>query len=111
MILRWFEGWVYSGPGCSARPATSRLRRACEGAHSRTAVDPSDPALHPLAPVRQGFSPQRSIDSFREWNLTQNRRKFFHLICVPRHLPPLYHLPHSDYRCLVVLKFYKGTAD
>lgn len=84
MISRRFEGRLCIRPGCSARPATARLRRACWGAHSRPAVDPSDTALHPFAPVRQGFSLQISIDSFMVRNLTQNRRKIFHLNCVPR---------------------------
>lgn len=52
--------------------------------HSRAAVDPSDPALRPLAVVRQGASPQISIDALAVRNLTQNRRNIFHLNCVPR---------------------------
>jgi hypothetical protein len=34
-------------PAWPARPAAARLRRACVRAHSRTAADPSDPALRP----------------------------------------------------------------
>jgi hypothetical protein len=71
-------------PGGSARLATARLRRASWGAHSRAAVDPSDPALHPLAVMRQVFS-WLCYDSFIVRNLTQNRRNIFHLNSVPRH--------------------------
>ena len=85
MISKRFEGRLYIRPGCPARPATARLRRACGGAHSRPAVDPSDTALHPFAFVRRWSSQQISIDSFMVRNLTQIRRKFFHLNCVPRH--------------------------
>lgn len=85
MIARRSEDGLYIiEPGCPARPAAARLRRACGGAHSRPAADPTDTALHPLAPVRQGFSLQISIDSFMVRNLTQNRRNIFHLNCVPR---------------------------
>lgn len=85
MIARRFECGLYIGPGCPARPAAARLRRACGGAHSRPAADPTDTALHPLAPASQGSSQQMSIDSFMVRNLTQNRRNIFHLNCVPRH--------------------------
>jgi hypothetical protein len=86
MIDRRSEGGLYIGPGCPARPAAARLRRACGGAHSRPAADPTDTALNPLASIRQGFSQQMSIDSFMARNLTQNRRNIFHLNCVPKHL-------------------------
>ena len=85
MIAMRSEGGLYIGPGCPARPATARLRRACGGAHSRPAADPTDTALSPSATLRQGFSQQMSIDSFMVRNLTQNRRNIFHLNCVPRH--------------------------
>ena len=81
---RRFEGGLFIRPGCSARPATARLRRACWGAHSRAAVDPTDTTLHPIAPVRQGFSPQISIGSLMGRNLKQNMKIFFHLNCVTR---------------------------
>ena len=84
MIGRRFEGGFRMRPGYSARPATARLRRACGGAHSRSAVDPSDPALRPLGIVRQAFSPPIRIDSFTRRNLTQNRANIFHLNSVPR---------------------------
>jgi len=86
MMGRSFEGGFWIRPGCPARPATAILRRASGGAHSRSAVDPSDAALRPLAVVRRGFSQPMSIESFIVRNLTQNRRKIFHLNCVPRHL-------------------------
>jgi len=73
-------------PGGPGRRATARLRRACAVAHSRPAVDPTETALDPLASSRQGFSPARSIETLRVGNLTQNRRKIFHLNCVPRQL-------------------------
>ncbi len=88
MTARRSEGGLYIGPGCPARPAAARLRRACGGAHSRPAADPTETALDPLASVRQGFSQQMSIDSFMVRNLTQNRRNIFHLNCVPRHDVP-----------------------
>jgi len=84
MISRRFEDGFCVRPGCSARPATARLRRVCGGTHSRTAVDPSDTALHPLAVGRRGSSQEMSADSFMVRNLTQNRRNIFHLNCVPR---------------------------
>ncbi len=84
MISKRFEGRLCIRQGCSARPATARLRRACGGAHSRPAADPTDTALNPPAPLRQGFSQQLSIESFMVRNLTQNRRNIFHLNCVPR---------------------------
>ncbi len=84
MIARRSEDGLYIGPGCPARPAAARLRRACGGAHSRPAVDPTDTALNPFASTRQGFSQQMSIDSFMVRNLTQNRRNIFHLNYVPR---------------------------
>ena len=87
MTARRSEGELYIEPGCPARPATARLRRACGGAHSRAAVDPTDTALNPLAPASQGSSQQMSIDSFMVRNLTQNRRIIFHLNCVPRQYP------------------------
>ena len=86
MISKRFEGRLCIRPGCPARPATARLRRACGGAHSRPSVDPSDTALHPLAVVRRWSSQQISTDSFMVRNLTQIRRKFFHLNCAPRHI-------------------------
>ncbi len=72
-------------PGCPARPATARLRRACGGAHSRPADDPTHTALNPSAMSHQVFSQQMNIDLFMGRNLTQNRRNIFHLNCVPRH--------------------------
>ncbi len=84
MIARRSESGLYIGPGCPARPATARLRRACGGAHSRPAADPTDTALNPFASIRQGFLQQMSIDSFMVRNLTQNRRNIFHLNYVPR---------------------------
>lgn len=83
MIGRCFEGGFRIRPGGSARPATARLRRASWGAHSRAAVDPSDPTLHPLAAVRRVFS-WLCYDSFIVRNLTQNRTNIFHLNSVPR---------------------------
>ena len=85
MIAKRSEGGLYIGPGCPARPATARLRRACGGAHSRPADDPTETALNPLALLRQSFSQPMSINSFMVRNLTQNRRNIFHLNCVPRH--------------------------
>jgi hypothetical protein len=85
MITRRSKGGLYIEPGCPARPATARLRRAWVVAHSRPAVDPIDTALNPFATLRQGSSQQMSIDSFMVRNLTQNRRNIFHLINVPRH--------------------------
>ena len=85
MIARRSEDGLYIEPGCPARPAAARLRRACGGAHSRPAADPTDTALNPPAPLHQGFSQQLSIESFMVRNLTQNRRNIFHLNCVPRH--------------------------
>jgi len=63
MIARRSEGGLYIEPACPARPATARLRRACGGAHSRPAAEPTDTALNPLAPLRQGFSQQMRINS------------------------------------------------
>jgi hypothetical protein len=85
MTVRRIESGFYSEPGGSVRLATARLRRAYGAAHSRPAVDPTETALNPLAMLRQGFSQPRSIDTFRGRNLTQKRRKIFHLNCVPRH--------------------------
>jgi len=70
---------------------TGRSRSACDsqtptsflGAHSRAAVDPSDPALHPLAVVGQVL-PWLYHDLFIVRNLTQKRPKIFHLNSVPR---------------------------
>ena len=84
MTARRSKGRLNIGPGCPGRPAAARLRRACGGTHSRPAADPTQTALNPLASIRQGFSQQRSIDSFMVRNLTQNRRNIFHLNCVPR---------------------------
>ncbi len=89
MIDRRSEGGFYIEPGCPVRPAAARLRRACGGAHSRPAADPTDTALNPLASTRQGVSPQMSVELFMVRNLTQNRRNIFHLNCVPRHCEPL----------------------
>ena len=80
------ESRFYSEPGGPVRRATARLRRACGAAHSRAAVDPTETALNPLAPSRHGFSPPRSIETFRVRSLTQNRRKIFHLNYVPRQM-------------------------
>jgi len=88
MRVRRSESGFYSEPVGPVRLATARLRRACGAAHSRPAVDPTETALHPLAPSRQGFSQPRSIDAFRVRNLTQNRRKIFQLNCVARHPSP-----------------------
>ena len=63
--------------------STGRSRSACDsqtptslvGAHSRTAVDPSDPALHPLAVVCHVFSGLcRDVFIVREphTNVTEN---------------------------------------
>ena len=49
------ESGFYSEPDDPVRHATARLRRVCEGTHSRAAVDPTETALKPLAPSRQGF--------------------------------------------------------
>ena len=84
MMVRRSESGFYIEPGCPVRLATARLRRACGAAHSRPAVDPTDTALNPLVPLSQGFSEQMNADSFMVRNLTQNRRKIFHLNCVPR---------------------------
>jgi hypothetical protein len=84
MMIRRSESGFYGEPGGPVRRATARLRRACGAAHSRPAVDPTETALNPLAMLRQGFSQPRSIDTFRGRNLTQKRRKIFHLNCVPR---------------------------
>ncbi len=84
MIDRRSEGGFYIEPGCPVRPATARLRRACGGAHSRPADDPTDTALNPLASTRQGVSPQMSVELFMVRNLTQNRKNIFHLNCVPK---------------------------
>jgi hypothetical protein len=84
MTARRSKDGFYVEPGCPARPATARLRRACGGAHSRSAVDPTDTALNPLASVRQDIALEMGIDSSNVRNLTQNRRKIFHLNCVPR---------------------------
>ena len=89
MIARRSEDGLYIEPGCPARPAAARLRRACGGAHSRPAADPTDTALNPPAPLHQGFSQQLSIESFMVRNLTQNRRNIFHLNCVPRQYYPV----------------------
>jgi hypothetical protein len=80
------ETGFYIEPGGPVRRATARLRRACGAAHSRPAVDPTETALNPLAPSRHGFSPPMSIVTFRVRNLTQKRRKIFHLNCVPKHI-------------------------
>ena len=84
MTARRSKDGFYAEPGCPVRPATARLRRACGGVHSRAAVDPTDTALNPLASLRQGIVLKMSIDSSMVRNLTQNRRKTFHLNCVPR---------------------------
>jgi hypothetical protein len=89
MRVRRSESRFYGEPGGPVRRATARLRRACGAAHSRPAVDPTETALNPLAPSRRGSSPPRSVDTFGVRNLTQNRRKIFHLNCVPRHAAPL----------------------
>jgi len=60
------------------------LANGKDKADPRAAVDPTDTALHLLAPVRQGFSPQMSIGLFMGRSLKQNRKIFFHLNCVPR---------------------------
>jgi len=71
-------------PGCPVRIATARFRRAWVVAHSRPAVDPTESALDPLATLSQVFSKQSNASSFMVRNLTHNRRKIFHLNCVPR---------------------------
>jgi hypothetical protein len=87
MKVRRSESGFYVEPVGPGRRATARLRRACGAAHSRAAVDPTETALNPLASSRQDFSPPRSIETLRVRNLTQNRRKIFHLNCVPRQEP------------------------
>lgn len=75
--------------------STGRSRSACDrqtptslpGAHSRTAVGPSDPALRPLAVVCP-VSSWLCHDSFIVRNLTQKRPEIFHLNSVPRHSKP-----------------------
>ena len=67
-------------PGCSARLAAARLRRASQG--PILAAPPV--ALGPFAAARRVYSKDRRIDSFTVRNLTQNHRDFFHLNCVPR---------------------------
>jgi len=84
MTARRSQGWLYTGPGCPGRLSAARLRRACGGAHSRPSAGPTDTALNPFATSRHGIVSQMSIDLFMSWNLTQNRRKIFHLNCVPR---------------------------
>jgi len=84
MTARRSQGWLYTGPGCPGRLSAARLRRACGGAHSRPAAGPTDTALNPFAMSRHGIVSQMSIDLFMSWNLTQNRRRTFHLNCVPR---------------------------
>jgi len=76
MISRRFEGGLCIRPGCSARPATARLRRAYWGAHSRAAVDPSDTALHPFAVGCRGSSRQMSTDSYSQEPHTKSDRIF-----------------------------------
>jgi len=84
MTARRSQGGLYTGPGCPGRLSAARLRRACGGAHSRPSAGPTDTALNPFATSRHGIVSQMSIDLFMSWNLTQNRRKIFHLNCVPR---------------------------
>jgi hypothetical protein len=84
MISRRFESGLTTRPGCSARPATAILRRVGWGTHSRTAVVPSDSALHPLAVGRRGSSQQIIADLFTIRNLPQNERRISRLNCVPR---------------------------
>ena len=85
-MVRRYESRFYGEPVGPVRHATARLRRACVAAHSRPAADPTETALDPLASSHHGFSPPRSIETSRVRNLTQNRRKIFHLNCVPRQL-------------------------
>jgi hypothetical protein len=90
MMVRRSESGFYIEPGCPVRLATARLRRAWVVAHSRPAVDPTETALDPLATLRQVFSKQSNAGSFMVRNLTQNRRKIFHLNYVPRQSDELY---------------------
>lgn len=84
MKVRRSERGFYLEPVGPVRHATARLRRACGAAHSRAAVGPTETALNPFASSRQDFSPARRIETLRVRNLTHNRRKIFHLNCVPR---------------------------
>ena len=84
MTARRSQGGLHRVPGCPGRLSAARLRRACGGAHSRPSAGPTDTALNPFATSRQGIASQMSIDLSMSWNLTQNRRKTFHLNCVPR---------------------------
>jgi hypothetical protein len=88
MRVRRSESGLYIEPVGPGRRATARLRRACGTAHSRPAVDPTETALEPFALSRRDFSSARSIKTLSVRNLTQNRRKFFHLNCVPRQDSP-----------------------
>jgi hypothetical protein len=91
MTARRSQDRLYVEPGCPGRLSAAKLRRACGGAHSRAAAGPTDTALNPLASLHQGVVLKMSIDSSMVRNLTQNRRKVFHLNCVPRH--------DYDFRC------------
>jgi hypothetical protein len=69
------RGLGSTGParsGCGGQAPTS-LR----GAHSRTAADPSDPSLEPLAAREVTESKHRE-------SLTQTKAEKFQLNCVPR---------------------------
>ena len=88
MKVRRSESGFYIEPVGPGRRATARVRRACGAAHSRASVGPTETALNPLASSRQDFSSAKSIKTLRVRNLTQNRRKIFHLNCVPRQKRP-----------------------
>jgi hypothetical protein len=83
-MVKGTKSGIHIEPGCPVRLATARLRRAWVVAHFRPAVDPTETALDPLATPSQVFSKQSNASSFMVRNLTQNRRKIFRLICVPR---------------------------
>ena len=82
MKARRFKGGFHIEPGCPGRLSAARFRRACGGAHFRPATGPTDTALNPLTTLRNGIASKMSIDLSISRNLTQNRRKFFHLNCV-----------------------------
>jgi hypothetical protein len=72
--------------------STGPARSACGGqaptsdrrAHSRTAADPSDPSLEPLANGRSEPLAARSTDEYKYLeSLTQTDAEKFQLNCVP----------------------------
>jgi len=56
MMGQRFESGFGGSTGRSRSACDSQTPTSLVGAHSRTAVDPSDPALHPLAVVCHVFS-------------------------------------------------------